>query len=140
MVEIAKHELTPKIAELLRKMKQTANRSLRKTYANQAKTLLQRAEESSDPHNIEEQAGIRKLRNDLIVTLDTQFPISQRKADTKALGSSDDREPLTCSFGIVEGDTTINQMPKWYVLVGLAILFFSLGRTTKKVYRRMRRK
>ena len=141
MAELTLHEITPKLAELIRKMRQTANRSLRQTYVDQAKILLKNAERVSDRNNVEEQAGVRKLRNDLIQILDTQFPVSQRKEDTKDLESKETPlHKLACSFGFIEGDTTVNEMPKWYVLAGLAALCFMLGRTTKKVYRRMRRK
>ena len=141
MAELTLHEITPKIAELIRKMRQTANRSLRQTYADQAKILLDNAERISNKNNVEEQAGVRKLRNDLIQILDTQFPLSQRKEHTKALESKETpMRKLACSFGFIEGDTTVNEMPKWYVLAGIALLCFALGRTTKQVYRRMRRK
>ena len=135
------HDITPKIAELMRKMRQTANRSLRANYAEQAKVLLIQAEKIGDKSNPEEQAGIRKLRNELVEMLDTQFPISQRKADLDTA-----RGPLekairgaACSFGIIEGDT-INQGPSWIAMAALAGGFFLLGRSTKKAYRKMMRR
>jgi hypothetical protein len=137
------HDITPQIAELMRKMRQTANRSLRASYAEQAKAHLAKAEEVSDKSNTEEQAGIRKLRNELIEMLDTQFPISQRKADLKVIKGPTRLEKAikgaACSFGIIEGDT-INKGPSWVVIAALAGLFFMLGRSTKKAYRKMMRR
>ena len=109
----ALHEITPQLVETMRKMRQTANRSLRKSYAEQSKALLAKAEKLSDSSNIEEQAGIRKLRNDLIQILDTQFPLSQRKADLKDIKGEDSAmRKIACTFGIIEGDT-IHEAPKW---------------------------
>jgi hypothetical protein len=133
------HSINPKIAELMRKMRQTASRSLREAYAQQAKVLMRRAEKISDKNNPEEQAGLRKLRNEMIQILDTQFPISQRKEDLKELSEKD---PLgagtSCSLGIIEGDT-IYQGLKWPLVLLLAALAFGIGRTTKKAYRRMKK-
>lgn len=134
------HSINPKIAELMRKMRQTANRSLRESYAEQARVLLHRAERISDKNNPEEQAGIRKLRNEMIQILDTQFPIGQREADLKELS---DKDPLgagrSCALGIIEGDT-IHQGLKWPIVILLAVLAFGVGRTTKKAYRKMMRR
>lgn len=134
------HGINPRIAELMRKMRQTASRSLRESYAEQAKVLLRRAERISDKNNPEEQAGLRKLRNEMIQILDTQFPIEQRKVDLKELS---DKDPLgagtSCSLGIVEGDT-IHQGISWIAVVALSILAFGLGRSTKKAYRKMMRR
>ena len=130
--------ITPKIAELLRKMKQTANRSLRKSYADQAKALLRRAEIVSDKQNPEEQAGIRRLRNELIITLDAQFPVTQRQEDLKEI-SGENPIAQSCSLGIIEGDT-IHQGLRWPVVILLAIVAFGAGRSTKLAYRRMMRR
>jgi len=134
------HSITPKIAELMRKMRQTASRSLRESYSKQARALLKKAEKISDKDNVEEQAGIRKLRNELIIILDTQFPISQREDDLKEITKDNPLgKGILCSLGIIEGDT-IHQGLSWVTVAVLSIIAFSLGRTTKKAYRRMMRR
>lgn len=119
------------LGEMLPKFQQTANRSLRKTYARRAKELLAEAEKNVDKGNPEAWAGFRSLRNQWIQVLDYQFPELQRPelAGTSETGLGN------FSLGIIENTfVTCN----WYMVAGVCGLLYFLGRAHQKAMRKKR--
>lgn len=114
------------LGEMLPKFQQTANRSLRETYAKRAKKLMAKAEKGINKNNPEEWAGFRALRNQWIEMLDYQFPEIQRPelaGTASGLGNF--------CLGIVENTVT---HCNWYIL-GIGVLLYMLGRAHQKAMR-----
>lgn len=120
------------LGEMLPKYQQTANRSLRETYAKRAKKLLDVAEKGINKNNPEEWAGFRLLRNQWIERLEYQFPEIQRPELASSLSSG----LGNFCFGVVEN--TINYC-HWYV-VAIGILLYLLGRAHQKAKKRRAKK
>lgn len=127
------HDALIELGEMLAKFQQTANRSLRKMYAERAKQLLKVADKGINKKNPEEYAGFRSLRNQWIVQLDYQFPELQRPeelAEFKKTGLGE------YCFGVIEN--TFISGCNWYTLAGVGGLLYLLGRAHQKALKKKR--